>query len=172
MPNISKTVSRLEKRVKAVENRQTQNDSKIIPLIVKQYQTLKVSPLYTSTTTYASPTTLACGRSDEVAQDLTERANYIAVGTGSTATIGQRLDSEVFRKLTFSGDSYDNILVIDGIIDTQEANGYTFTNSALMLNAFSTSSSGNIIAGNNAIEISKKSNSTLTISTEITITEV
>ncbi len=174
MPDITKTVSSLEKRVGALEKKQTQQDINIIPLIVKIYQTLKVTPVFTSTTTYASATQRVAGTKEDVAQDFTLRANYVALGVGETAVVGSDLDQEIFRKQTILGDAYDNVLVIDAIIDTQEAsaNGKTYSNCALILDGTTTLNSGKILAGRSDISLYKSFQNTLTVSSEITIIEV
>lgn len=172
MPNLTDKVSNIEKRVNALEKNQTQKDENIIPLIIKQYQTLKISPKYSQTTVYASATQFVSGTKEQVALDLTTNANYIAIGTGSSATVGSSLDFEQFRKITFSGDNYDNVMVIDGIIESEEANGALYTNCALILRGTSSLLSGNILTGKTNINIYKSADKTLTISSEITIVEV
>lgn len=174
MPNLTKTVSNLEKRVGALEKKQTQQDINIIPLIVKIYQTLKVTPVFASTTTYASTTQRVAGIKSEVAEDLTKRANFVALGVGETATVGSDLDFERFRKQTILGDAYDDVVVIDAIIDTQEtdANGYRFTNCALILDGNTNLYTGKIIAGRNDVYLQKNFQNTLTVSSELTIIEV
>lgn len=169
MASVSDQLTSLNKRVGALE-RKDQTET-IIPLIIKQYQTLKISPVYCSESTFTSSNLIACGTIQDVATNFIDFETYGIVGDGTFANVGEvsstGFENELFRKVSAGAESFDGTFIVDVFIEENEANEVTYTNSALLINANSSFGSGIIIAKNTDFLIYKTSVNTLTISTEI-----
>lgn len=169
MPNLTDTVSSLDKRVTALETSQTQKDEKIIPLIEKLYRTVTTSTYYCGSP--LSGTINTAGSKQDVIDDLVANADYVALGTGSTAVEGSALPNESYRKPTVT-EQYSSTLVIDCFIENSEANGTSYTNFGLIKDGTSTSGTGTVYIGKSGVTIAKSTDKTLTISSEITVEEL
>lgn len=168
MPNLTNTVSNLDKRVTALETNQTQKDEKIIPLIEKLYKTVTTSTYYCGSP--LSGTINTAGTLQDIINDLVLNADYVALGTGSTATEGSSLPSESFRKSTVT-EQYSSTLIVDCFIENNEANGSTYSNFGLIKDGTATSGTGTVFIGKSGVSIAKTTDKTLTISSEITVEE-
>jgi hypothetical protein len=171
MGSVSQQLTSLNKRVGALERKDGANET-IVPLIVKQYQTFQITPIFCATDIYVSASdTITCGDVSDVATNFIEYSNYGIVGDGEFANIGEvastGFDNELFRKITTGAESLDDTFVVDIFIEENEANGNTYTNSALLFQAEETAGTGIIIAKNTDFSILKTTENTLTISTEI-----
>jgi hypothetical protein len=171
MAGISDQLASLNKRVGALERQDGQKET-IIPLIIKQYQTFQITPIFCATNIYVSASdTIACGDVNGVATNFIEFSNYGVIGDGLFANVGQvastGFDDELFRKVSTGAESLDDVFVVDVFIEENEANGNTYTNSALLFQGDETAGTGTIIAKNTDFSITKTTENTLTISTEI-----
>jgi hypothetical protein len=171
MASVSDQLSSLNKRVGALERKDGSNET-IVPLIVKQYQTFQITPIFCATTIYVSASsTITCGDVDDVATNFIDYSNFGIIGDGTFANIGQvastGFENEMFRKITTGAESLDDTFVVDIFIEENEGNGNTYTNSALLFEATETTGTGTIIAKNTGFSIFKTTENTLTISTEI-----
>lgn len=111
------------------------------------------------------------------AEELSTKINYSAVGTGivpAPGTIG--MPDEAARKpvgtvTTVESSETETVIVFSSFFDEQAANGETLTSAAVLYDATDSIGTGAVVASE-AINIEKTSAKTLTVSAEITITEV
>lgn len=111
------------------------------------------------------------------AEELGEKINYSAIGNSTLPTPGDTgVVGEVARKpigLVTNVESSDteSVIVFSSYFDEQAANGELLTSAAVLFSGTEISGTGTVIASE-IINIDKTSAKTLTVSTEITITEV
>lgn len=169
---LTEQVTNLKKRVDALENTEF-SESESIPHIVKLYSTASALPeLYASATTQCSTILYPSGGIDDAIAYLIANANYGAVGTGAKPAQGDTgILGEVDRVVTADIIDVDEVVIIEVFLDETAANGSTLTNAALLLNGTGVSGTGKVLAGE-TLNLEKTSAVTLTLSGEITVTEI
>lgn len=97
------------------------------------------------------------------------RANYVGLGTGTTAPSNSdtQLETETYRNTTASATNSSNIGYITGFFGLTETSG-TFREVGLFMGATGTANSGTILS-RSAINITKSTSNTLTIDWTLTI---
>lgn len=177
MATLTKQIDNLNKRVVALENSELESTD-AVPFIVKLYAAFETSPpLRCSTTTRVRAGQKMSAGAESAANDLAAKINYSAVGTGIVPTPGTiGVPDEAARKQVGSVttvESTDNeiVIVFSSYFDEQTANGELLTSAAVLYEATEIPETGAVVASE-AINIEKTAAKTLTVSTEITITEV
>lgn len=177
MATLTKQVDNLNKRVVALENSELEA-SDAVPFIVKLYATFEALPAtYCSEDAECSEDLEISDGALGVAEELSEKINYSAIGTGvvpSPGTIG--LPDEAARKIvgtvtTVESSDTEAVVVFSSYFDEQSANGELLTSAAVLYEATETPGTGTVVASE-ALNIEKTAAKTLTVSTEITVTEV
>lgn len=97
-------------------------------------------------------------------------ANYVALGTGTTAPANgdTTLETEVYRNPTASATNADNIAYITGFFSAADCNG-TYKEAGIFCNGTGIADSG-ILLSRVAIDITKSATETLTLDFSLTIT--
>lgn len=177
MATLTKQVDNLNKRVVALENSELESTD-AVPFIVKLYAEFNMPPAtYCSEDTECSEDLELSDGAAGAAEELSEKINYRAVGTGGVPTPGTTgVPDEVARKpvgsvTTVESSATETVIVFSSFFDEQVANGELLTSAAVLYEATESVGTGLVIASE-ALNIEKTSAKTLTVSTEITITEV
>jgi len=177
MATLTKQVDNLNKRVVALENSELEA-SDAVPFIVKLYAEFNIPPAtYCSEDTECSEDLELSDGAAGAAEELSTKINYSAVGTGAVpapGTIG--MPDEAARKpvgsvTTVESSETETVIVFSSFFDEQAANGETLTSAAVLYDATDSIGTGAVVTSE-AINIEKTSAKTLTVSAEITITEV
>ena len=111
------------------------------------------------------------------AEELSTKINYSAVGNstlpnpGDTGVVGEIARKPVGSVTTVESSETETVIVFSSYFDEQAANGELLTSAAVLYEGTEAPGTGLVVASE-AINIEKTSAKTLTVSTEITITEV
>lgn len=177
MATLTKQVDNLNKRVVALENSELEA-SDAVPFIVKLYAEFQTSPpLRCSSTTKVRAEQKMSAGAESAANDLATKINYSAVGTGVVPPPGAiGVPNEVSRKpvgtvAVVESNASEIVIIFSSFFDEQAANGELLTSAAVLYEATTLPGTGAVVASE-ALNIEKTSAKTLTVSTEITITEV
>jgi hypothetical protein len=110
-------------------------------------------------------------------EELSTKINYSAVGTGtlptpgSTGVVGEVARKPVGSVTTVESSETESVIVFSSYFDEQTANDELLTSAAVLYEATESAGTGKVVASE-TLNIEKTSAKTLTVSTEITITEV
>lgn len=177
MATLTNQINNLNKRVVALENSEL-SSTDAVPFIVKLYASFETSPaLRCSTTTKVKAGQKMSAGAASAANDLATKINYGAIGSGIVPAPGSvGVPDEVDRKQINNAttvESSDNeiVIVFSSYFDEQSGNGETLTSAAVLYEATELIGTGKVVASE-SINIEKTSAKTLTVSAEITITEV
>lgn len=177
MATLTNQIDNLNKRVVALENSEL-SSTEAVPFIVKLYASFETSPpLRCSTTTRVKADQKMSAGAANAANELATKINYGAVGSGAVPPPGSiGVPNEEARKLVSSVTTVESsdagtIVVFSSYFDEQTANGVLLTSAAVLYEATEIPGTGAVVTSE-AISIDKTSAKTLTVSAEITITEV
>lgn len=177
MATLTNQIDNLNKRVVALENSEL-SSTEAVPFIVKLYAAFQTSaPLRCSTTTRVKADQIMSAGAASAANDLATKINYGAVGSGVVPPPGNiGVPSEVARKPVSSVTTVEEsdtgiTIVFSSYFDEQTANGALLTSAAVLYEGTEVPGTGAVVTSE-AINIDKTSAKTLTVSAEITITEV
>ena len=177
MATLTNQIDNLNKRVVALENSEL-SGTEAVPFIVKLYASFIVSPaIYCAEDTECSEDVELTAGASGTADELGEKINYSAVGNstlpapGDTGVVGEVARKPVSSVTTVESTDTEAVLVFSSYFDEQAANGELLTSAAVLYEGTETAGTGLIITSD-VIDIEKTSAKTLTVSTEITITEV
>lgn len=177
MNTLTSQLDNLNKRVVALENSEL-SETESVPFIVKLYAAFNTSsPLKCSTSTRVKAGQVMSGGSEQAANELSTKINYGAIGTGVAPPPGSiGVPDEAARKpigtvSVVESSATETVIVVSAYFDEQTANDQLLTSAALLYDATSDEGTGKAVASE-SINIDKTSAKTLTVSAEITITEV
>lgn len=172
MPKLTEQMDNLNKRVNALENSElAESDS--VPFIIKMYGNIvTVAATYCSEDTECSEELYCSGGAEGAIEDLALTINYGAVGAGAVPVVGDTgLLGEVQRKPMSNVTVLGNEMLLEVFFDETDANGSILTNAAMLYKGTNSSGTGTVILAS-ALNLEKTSAKTLTLSGEITVTEV
>lgn len=177
MATLTNQIDNLNKRVVALENSEL-SSTEAVPFIVKLYADFQVgAAIYCSEDTECSDDLELSAGATGTAEELGLKINYSAVGNstlpnpGDIGVVGEVARKPVGSVTTVESSDTQAVLVFSSYFDEQAANGETLTSAAVLYDATESAGTGMVITSE-AINIEKTSAKTLTVSTEITITEV
>lgn len=177
MATLTNQIDNLNKRVVALENSDL-SSTEAVPFIVKLYADFQVAPaIYCAEDTECSEDLELVAGAIGTAEELAEKINYSAVGNstlptpGDTGVVGEVARKPIGLVTTVESSNIESVIVFSSYFDEQTANDELLTSAAVLYEAIETPGTGMIIASE-IINIEKTSAKTLTVSTEITITEV